>query len=129
MSCLARSGLPDAWDEGVAHEVAAGLGISLSAADKLIGLAWTLEARLPRIGAALDAGVIDYVKGGWSFAPWPVSQILGSRPIRADAGIGVAASAQVKGLSPRAVAGTAASLPRTWIDPAAPAPGRLRRRR
>jgi hypothetical protein len=56
------SGLPDAWDEGVAHEVAAELGISLPAADKLIGLAWTLEARLPRIGAALEAGVIDYVK-------------------------------------------------------------------
>jgi len=26
------------------------------------GLAWTLQARLPRIGAALDAGIIDYVK-------------------------------------------------------------------
>jgi hypothetical protein len=56
------SGLPDAWDEGTEHEVAAQLGISLQAADKLIGLAWTLEARLPRIGAALDAGIIDYVK-------------------------------------------------------------------
>jgi len=55
-------GLPDAWDEGVTHEVAGELGISLPAADKLIGLAWTLEARLPRVGAALDAGVIDYVK-------------------------------------------------------------------
>jgi hypothetical protein len=56
------SGLPDAWEEGVAHEVAAELGISLPAADKLIQLAWTLEARLPRVGAALEAGVIDYVK-------------------------------------------------------------------
>jgi hypothetical protein len=56
------SGLPDAWDEGVPHEVAAQLGISLRAADKLISLAWTLEARLPRVGAALEAGVIDYVK-------------------------------------------------------------------
>jgi hypothetical protein len=55
-------GLPDAWDEGVAHEVSAELGISLQAADSLIQLAWTLEARIPRIGAALDAGVIDYVK-------------------------------------------------------------------
>jgi len=55
-------GLPDAWDEGVSHEVAAELSISLQAADSLIQLAWTLEARLPRVGAALDAGVIDYVK-------------------------------------------------------------------
>jgi hypothetical protein len=56
------SGLPDAWDEGVAHEVAAELGISLQAADKLTWLAWALEARLPQIGAALEAGIIDYVK-------------------------------------------------------------------
>jgi hypothetical protein len=55
-------GLPDAWDEGVAHEVTAELGISLQAADKLIWLAWALEARIPRIGAALDAGVIDYIR-------------------------------------------------------------------
>src|SRR5215472_12397655 len=55
-------GLPDAWEEGVAHEVAAGLGISLPAADKLTGLAWALQARIPRIGAALDAGIINYVK-------------------------------------------------------------------
>jgi hypothetical protein len=55
-------GLPDAWDETVAHEVTAVLGISLPAADKLTWLAWALEARLPRIGAALEAGVIDYVK-------------------------------------------------------------------
>jgi hypothetical protein len=56
------SGLPDAWDETVAHEVTAVLGISLPAADKLTWLAWALEARLPRIGAALEAGIIDYVK-------------------------------------------------------------------
>ena len=55
-------GLPDAWDEGVTHEVAGELGISLPAADSLVGLAWALQARLPRIGAALEAGVIDYVK-------------------------------------------------------------------
>jgi hypothetical protein len=40
-------GLPDAWDEGTEHEVAGELGISLPAADSLVGLAWTLEARLP----------------------------------------------------------------------------------
>jgi hypothetical protein len=31
-------GLPDAWDEGVGHEVSAELGISLQAADNLIQL-------------------------------------------------------------------------------------------
>jgi hypothetical protein len=55
-------GLPDAWQEGTEHEVAAELGISLPAADSLVQLAWTLQARIPRIGAALAAGVIDYVK-------------------------------------------------------------------
>ncbi|HEX8006040.1 MAG TPA: DUF222 domain-containing protein, partial [Trebonia sp.] len=55
-------GLPEAWDQTVAHEVTAALGISLPAADKLIWLAWALEARIPRTGATLDAGVIDYVK-------------------------------------------------------------------
>jgi hypothetical protein len=55
-------GLPDAWDEGVGHEVSAVLGISLQAADSLIQLAWDLLARIPRIGAALDDGVLDYVK-------------------------------------------------------------------
>jgi hypothetical protein len=29
----------------------------------LIWLAWTLQARIPRIGAGLDAGFIDYIKG------------------------------------------------------------------
>jgi hypothetical protein len=56
-------GLPDAWDEGVGHELTAELGISLRAADQLTELAWALEARLPRIGAALEAGIIDYVRG------------------------------------------------------------------
>jgi hypothetical protein len=56
-------GLPDAWDEGVAHEITAELGISLQAADKLAWLAWALAARVPRTGAALEAGIIDYVKG------------------------------------------------------------------
>jgi hypothetical protein len=55
-------GLPDAWDEGVAHEITAELGISLQAADKLAWLAWALAARIPRIGAALDAGITGYVK-------------------------------------------------------------------
>jgi hypothetical protein len=41
------------------HEVSAELGISPTAAGKLLHLAWALEARLPRIGAALAAGHLD----------------------------------------------------------------------
>jgi hypothetical protein len=54
--------LPDAWDEGAGHEVSGALRISLPAADKLIDLAWTLQARLPGIGAKLADGTTDYVR-------------------------------------------------------------------
>ena len=43
-------GLPDAWDETVGNEVSAELGISPQAADKLIWLAWALQARIPGSG-------------------------------------------------------------------------------
>ncbi len=52
-------GLPQAWQPYLTEEVALELGISKRAADMLIDLAWMLEARLPRTGAALDAGVIS----------------------------------------------------------------------
>ena len=55
----ANAGLPDAWDEGTGHEVAAALSVSLRGADTLTGLAYTLAARLPRIYAALAGGLID----------------------------------------------------------------------
>jgi hypothetical protein len=55
-------GLPELWDEGTGHEVAAALGISVQAADKLLILAWTLEARLPGTGAKLADGTIDFLK-------------------------------------------------------------------
>jgi hypothetical protein len=54
--------LPDQWEDGLSHEIAAALGMSLTGADKLIGLAWELEARLPGIGAMLEDGTIDIVK-------------------------------------------------------------------
>ena len=54
--------LPDAWEEGLGHEVSAALGISLPAADKLAGLAWDLHARLPGIGALLARGELDALK-------------------------------------------------------------------
>src|SRR6185437_8284807 len=53
--------LPDAWEEGTGHEAAA-LDISVPAADNLIGLAVTLQARLPGIYARLAGGSIGYLK-------------------------------------------------------------------
>ncbi|HTX29663.1 MAG TPA: DUF222 domain-containing protein, partial [Streptosporangiaceae bacterium] len=55
-------GLPEAWQGYLTEEVALELGISKRAADALIGLAWDLEARLPRTARALDAGVISLGK-------------------------------------------------------------------
>ena len=56
--------LPEIWDEGAGHEVSGALAVSLPGADKLLNLAWTLQARLPRIGALLAAGIIDSLKAG-----------------------------------------------------------------
>src|SRR5262245_10505432 len=56
---VTAGGLPEVWDEGTEHEVAAALSISLPSADKLVGLAWTLQARLPGIGGKLADGAID----------------------------------------------------------------------
>lgn len=55
-------GLPQACDDGLAHEIAMELGISVRAADGLIGLADELESRLVLTAAALDAGVISLSK-------------------------------------------------------------------
>ena len=52
-------GLPAEWDPRLHHEVAAALGISTVAAGKLAELAWTLDARLPGIGAALKGNKLD----------------------------------------------------------------------
>src|SRR5215467_7085717 len=54
--------LPDAWEEGLGHEISAALGISLRSADQLTGLAWDLWARLPGIGAMLARGELDALK-------------------------------------------------------------------
>ncbi|HEX4834590.1 MAG TPA: DUF222 domain-containing protein, partial [Trebonia sp.] len=53
------SGLPWEWDDRLAREVALELRASVPAARKLLQAAWALEARLPRIGQALDEGRID----------------------------------------------------------------------
>jgi hypothetical protein len=57
--CAQAGGLPDEWDPRLHHEVAAALGISLIAAGKLVNLTWTLDARLPGIGAALKDSRLD----------------------------------------------------------------------
>src|SRR5215469_4952347 len=53
------SGLPWDWDDRLAHELALQLNVSVPAARKLAWTAWSLEARLPGIGAALAAGRLD----------------------------------------------------------------------
>jgi hypothetical protein len=56
---VARGDAPTPWERGLEHEVSAELRISLTAAAKLLYLAWALEARLPRIGDALEGGLVD----------------------------------------------------------------------
>ena len=55
-------GLPGAWQEGLTQEVSNQLGVSLRAADALIGLAADLDTRLVLTREALDAGVISLAK-------------------------------------------------------------------
>ncbi len=58
--CGSRHGdLPDVWEDALAHEVALALAVSAPSADKTMRAAWELGARLPEIGALLEAGVID----------------------------------------------------------------------
>jgi hypothetical protein len=52
-----ESGLPEVWDTRLAREISLQLGISNVAADRLILVAWSLDARLPRIGQALEDGL------------------------------------------------------------------------
>jgi hypothetical protein len=59
---LSPHGLPKQWDIGVAHEVAAALGLSWQAAEPLIGFAYDLETRLPRAGKLLDQGILNWQK-------------------------------------------------------------------
>jgi hypothetical protein len=58
----AHGDLPDAWEEGLAHEISAALAVSLRSAGKLIDLAWDLRARLPGVAAMLAGGTIDLLK-------------------------------------------------------------------
>jgi hypothetical protein len=53
------SGLPWDWDDRLANEIALELAMSVPAARKLTWVAWALEARLPKVGKALDEGRLD----------------------------------------------------------------------
>ena len=74
-------GLPGAWQEGLTQEVSNQLGVSLRAADALIGLAADLDSRLALTRKTLDAGVISLAKAriiprpppSWTTLtpPWP----------------------------------------------------------
>lgn len=55
----ADSGLSAQWDDDLAREVSLQLGTSVVGARKLIHRAWSLEARLPRIGDALNQGRLN----------------------------------------------------------------------
>jgi Domain of unknown function (DUF222) len=57
-----ESGLPWDWDDRLAREIALELPMSIPAARKLAWTAWALEARLPRIGRALDTGRLNLGK-------------------------------------------------------------------
>jgi uncharacterized protein DUF222 len=56
---MATADLPWEWEPDLQHEVAAQLRVSLIAAGKLLHLAWSLGARLPRVGGALADGRLD----------------------------------------------------------------------
>lgn len=57
-----ESGLPWDWDDRLAREIALELRVSVPAARRLTWTAWALEARLPRVGKALDEGRLDLGK-------------------------------------------------------------------
>jgi hypothetical protein len=55
-------GLPWDWERELEHEVSAALGMSLVGARKMMRFAWSLEARVPGVGRALDEGRLDYAR-------------------------------------------------------------------
>jgi hypothetical protein len=110
--------LPGALEEGTGHEVAGALSVSLPGADRLIELACTLQARLPRTWALLTAGVIDDLK----------ARIVADELAVLDDGLAAQAEAliadQMAGKTPSQVAKLAAAAV-VAVDPA----GATRRRK
>lgn len=54
--------LPEGWTKSLTHEVALALAMPAVSADRLMWLAWDLEARLPGTGALLADGTLTYSK-------------------------------------------------------------------
>jgi uncharacterized protein DUF222 len=81
-------GLPGVWQPGLTQEVSNELGISLRAADALIGLACTLHTRLPLTSAALDTGALSLAK----------ARIIAEATSVLDDGQAAAAEALIAGL-------------------------------
>ena len=54
--------LPEGWTKSLTHEVAAALSMPAVSADRLMGLAWDLEGRLPGVGGLLADGVLTFAK-------------------------------------------------------------------
>jgi hypothetical protein len=54
--------LPEGWTKSLTHEVALALSMPAASADKLMWLAWNLQALLPRIGDLLASGDLTIAK-------------------------------------------------------------------
>lgn len=54
--------LPEGWTKSLTHEVAAALSMPVVSADRLMGVAWDLEGRLPGVGGLLADGALTFAK-------------------------------------------------------------------
>ncbi len=57
-----RGDLPEGWTKSLTHEVALALSMPAVSADRMMWLAWDLQARLPGVGALLAAGTLTAAK-------------------------------------------------------------------
>jgi hypothetical protein len=89
--------LPDSWDDNLEREISLQLGMSVAGARKLIYLAWSLEARVPRIGDALAGGL----------TPGKVKMIVDETDVLTDPGHLARAEEMILAGLPRC---------RTWMD-------------
>ena len=57
-----RGDLPEGWTKSLTHQVALALSLPAVSADKLMWVAWDLQARLEGTGELLAAGALTYAK-------------------------------------------------------------------
>jgi hypothetical protein len=57
-----RDDLPEGWSKSLTHEVALALSMPAVSAERLMWLAWDLQARFPGIGSLLAAGDVTLAK-------------------------------------------------------------------